>query len=217
LFIDVDKGMQSIVGTMPPSFEVQRYDASAPAATLFSYRDVRDIISNLAYQNGPYWNLLVEADYIPQTIVLDSLSALCDVLEAEVVAFPPDGKSRDEALQIQDYNTIQRRIYGILDLAKAMKMHWVVISGIDYSKDHLQVVREHPAVTGEKLGPRIPHFFDDVFTLSKSLNKEGSVDYIISNKPTRTWEHSGTRWALPQGEWTNATFDTFAKYYQGEQ
>jgi len=219
VFIDTDRGMKSIAKPRPPAFVISRREPTSGPDELTSYRDVRDIISNLIYKDGPYWDALQSIGYEPKTLVLDSLSSLSDICEVEIIADPAvlgsktEAKTHGEALQLADYNIIQRRIFGILDLARQLPINFVVTTGVTFTQDDKGILREQPNLTGNKLGPSVPHFFDDVFYMYQE--REGNeILYYADNRPTRTWAHSGTRFGVPKDAFKFPTYDDFKPYYE---
>jgi hypothetical protein len=172
-------------------------------------------MQNLRNQEGEYWEELQEAGYVPETVVLDSLTALSDIFEAEITMYPPDGKDRDEALQIQDYNIIQRRLFALLDIGREMPYHFIVTAGVDLDKDALGKMIENPAATGNKLGARVPHFFDEVYLLEKEGGDEKNPDvhWLLTPAQTKRFFHSGSRWGLPIQYYKNPTYEKLSKYY----
>lgn len=212
LFINSDKGTATLRDKQIPFWDVDRPTESNK---IRPYKMVRKMLQNLRNQEGPYWDELSEAGYIPETIVLDSLTALSDIFEAEVTMFPPDGKDRDEALQIQDYNIIQRRLFALIDIGREMPYHFIVTAGIDMDKDDMGKVIENPAATGNKLGARVPHFFDEVYVLEKvgGDEKEKEAFWSLTPMQTRRFQHSGSRWGLPYQKYKNPTYEKLAKWY----
>ena len=210
--INTDKGLATVKKENVPFYQIERMtpENKSDKSVLKSWVDVHKILHDLKYQEGPYWEPLAEAGYMPETIVLDSVSSLSDLLEAEIIADPPNEKDRNDALQLQDYNIIQRRLFSILDLGRELPYNWICTVGIDMDKDDLGKMIENPSATGSKLGPKIPHFFDEVYY--HFYDKEKGK-WVLSPLQTRYFPHSGSRHYL--GEMIeNPLYSKVKKYYE---
>lgn len=212
LFLNSDKGTATLRDKRVPFWDIDR---PTEGNNVKPYKMMRKMLLNLRNQEGEYWEELKEADYTPETIVLDSLTALSDIFEAEITMYPPDGKDRGEALQIQDYNIIQRRLFALLDIGRELPYHFIVTAGVDLDKDELGKMIENPAATGNKLGARVPHFFDEVYLLEKEGGDEKNPDahWLLTPAQTKRFFHSGSRWGLPIQYYKNPTYEKLSKYY----
>lgn len=169
-----------------------------------------DIIHQIKAKEGEYYEHLTKGKYKIETIFLDSGSMLSDLLEVDATLKPRDGKNRDGALQLQDYNWIQRRLYQIIRDLAALPYNFVASFGVDHRQDKQGRAKEHPAATGQKLGPQLPHFFDDVLRFYYD-DRKGK--FMCSPEPTRTFGHAGSRLHVPMKEYENATYETFEEYW----
>lgn len=171
---------------------------------------LNDILSGFRKKSGELYTFL--GDYKVKTIFLDSGSMLSDLLEVDATIKPRDGKPRDGTLQLQDYNWIQRRLYQIIRDFAALPYNFVVSFGIDQRQDSAGRLKENPAATGQKLGPQLPHFFDDVL---RFYYDPSGKRFMCSPVPSRTFEHAGSRLHVPMKEYSNATYETFEKHWSG--
>lgn len=207
LVINTDFGLK---GLEVPSFDIERYsqEGSRDKDVLCSWRDVYEILDNLRYQKGKFWDVLKDENYIPETIVLDSISSLTDCMEAEIILSNPDRKGK---LQIQDYDTIKRNTLELVSTATRClpAYHFIATIGIDVREDNLGVTREQPMATGRKLGPSIPHYFDDVYICSYEKGK-----WILSPKQTTRVKYSGTRSNVPLEDFENPTYEKMKEYFK---
>lgn len=216
--IDTDQGALTLIneGIKIPYEEIPRPDETMNRSKDRPYLLVRSIINQFINGKGPLIDELNEIGYVPETLILDSLSAFSDKVEQEVVLFPPDkdskAASKNDEMRIQDYNTVQRRILNTLEMTKYLPINFVATVGIEYTTDDKNIMWENPLMTGRKLGPQVPHYFDDVYLqwYDRKKNK-----YILSPFQTATFRHSGSRAHVPLDEYENATYEKFKKYYEG--
>jgi len=209
--INTDKGLTTLNDLHVPYITIERVTKEDNDATETAFLKVRSIIMQFKRGIGPVVDALNKAKYEPKTLCIDSGSALSDLFEVDVVLFPPDEKDREDTLQIQDYNTIQRRMFQILDLARELPMNLIVSFGLDVLQDDMNRIIENPSATGNKLGPKIPHFFDEVYVTSFDKEEE---KFIISPSQTRRFTHAGSRFHVPFDDYPNATWKTFEKWYK---
>lgn len=210
-FINTDKGMVSLKGKNIPYITIERMteENKKNPDYLTRWLDVRQILVDLKMQEGEYWEGL--ASYKPETIVLDSISALSDLMEAEIICDPPDKKDRSDTLFLSDYNIIQRRMFSLIDLLRELPYHVIATSGIDVSQDELGRMLENPSATGNKLGPKIPHFFDEVYY--HEYDKDNKV-WTLTPVQSKRFPHGGSRVGLEMKTYNNPSFDMFKKFYK---
>lgn len=199
LIINTDPNIAALEDLNIPMFNIERMteENKKDKDKLLSFKDVRKIIVNLRDKDGPFYDELKEEGYEPETIVLDSISSLSDLMESEIMVSPPitdkgvEGGQRNDALQLQDYNRVQRRLFGVLDLFRNLPYHKVATCWLDLSTDDRNRIVEQPAATGSKLGPKIPHFFNEIYLLTRD-DKENFGDVTLSVVPTRTASFPGS-------------------------
>jgi hypothetical protein len=208
--INCDKGLATVRDKKIPYVTVERMDDENKndRDRLTRYKDLLQIVRDLKYQEGKYWDMLEEAKYVPETIVLDSLSAMSDLMEAEVMISPPDGKDRKEQLQIQDYGLIQRRIFGLVDILRESPYHVVCTIGIDLRQSDTGSFLDQPLATGSKLGPQLPHFFDEVYLHEYDRDKE---QWTLTPVQSKRFPFAGSRKGLDMKMFYNPTFDKLKK------
>lgn len=209
-FINTDKGMATLMDKNIPFVTIERMteDNRNDENALTSWKDVWDVVQGFKTKSGAIYEELKKAGYIPETIVLDSISSLSDLLEVEVIVNPPDKKDRSDTLFLSDYNIIQRRLYSILDALRELDTHVVATAGIDLSQDEVGRMLENPAATGNKLGPRIPHFFDEVYY--HSYDDKAKV-WRLTPIQTSRFPHAKSRLGLEFQPIDNPTFEKVTK------
>lgn len=208
--VNCDHGETSIRNYHIPMIDIYRAEKETPEGAPTGWMDIREIVKDFRFKKGPYWDAL--ADYEPKTLIIDSLSAMCDILEAEIVYKNPD---RQSGLQIQDYNVIGRRVVSILSLAREIPMHFLATSGLEFVTDKDSGVaspKEQPMTLGNKLGAKVVHYFHDVYLHLKKQDKE-SVRFVLTPIPTKHFEHPGSRWGVPMVEIENPSYEKLAQYY----
>ncbi len=215
IIINTDKGLSTIRESHVPFFTIHRMtDEDVESDNLCSYRDVLSIMMSLKTKKGTYWDMLSEANYVPETLVIDSLSALSDIMEAEILYRNPPtekGNKRAGALFLQDYNLIQNRMLLLIDKAKELNLNLVCTAGINVVQDDQQRRFEAPMVSGNKLGPKVAHAFDDVY-LHYYDGKEKA--WFLSPEQTRSFSFSGTRYKIPMEPVKNPVYKKMEKYYK---
>lgn len=204
--INVDKGLATVRDKKIPYIDIERMteDNMNDRDSLCRYTDILQIIKDIKYKEGKYWDMLEAEGYVPETIVLDSISAMSDLFEAEITTKPPDGKARNETLQIQDYNLIQRRIFSLIDICREMPYHFVATTGIEVKQNERGSFLENPLATGSKLGPQIPHFFDEIYY--HEYDPESNV-WTLTPVQSKRFPHAGTRKGLEMTVYKNPTYE----------
>jgi len=207
LVLNADKGLATVRNKKVPfiGFDRMTEETEKDKSVLCRYLDVLQVIKDIKYQEGKFWEALQKVKYVPQTIVLDSLSALSDLFEAEItVTDKPSSKTpRNGCLQLQDYNLIQRRLFGLLGILMEAPYHIVCTSGIKTETDDNMRARDNPMVTGAKLGPQIPHFFDEVYLHTYDIKGK---KWALSPVQTQSFQHAGTRVGLEYKTYYNPTY-----------
>lgn len=213
--IDTDHGLASVADQGVPYLRIERPTKEDYNDTPCGFMDVRRVLISIKDKKGDVWDALKELEYIPETIIIDSLTALSDYMEEELVINPPyEKKGGEETLQIQDYNLVQRRLFGIVNLAKSIDTHLVCISGVEWTEDDRKKMSENPALTGNKLGQRISYLFDDIYFMWYDQERKKRM---LTTVPTRTFQHSGTRHKVPMKDFVEPDFNQLSKYYYGDK
>lgn len=211
IILNTDKGTTTLRGKHIPIVTIDRVDTMSKATLkdtafqrMLSYAD----------QFGEGEGDLIDAlgTYEPETIVIDSLSQLSVLLEVDVLTFPPNNKERGGELQIQDYKTVQNRMLKIIDRFRELPYNIVCTSGIDLITSQDERWVENPMASGNKLGPQIPHHFDEVYRMMYDGKKN---QWELRVAQSTRFEHSGSRYGVPMDEsFTNPTYDDLKQYYK---
>lgn len=206
LVINTDKGLATVRDKNIPYIDIVRMteENKNDRDVLCRYSDVLQIIKDLKYQEGKYWEEMESVGYVPETIIIDSISAMSDLMEAEIIIKPPDGKGRNEILQIQDYNLIQRRMLSIIDMCREMPYHFVATAGLDLKQDERGAFLDNPLATGAKLGPQIPHYFDEVYLHEYDRDKK---KWTLTPMQSKRFPYAGTRKGLKMVTFDNPTYE----------
>lgn len=215
LVIDADGGMKSVRGQKIPTFPLSyerfkdgyRYADGPKAGGPQGWMYVLQMLKNLEDQEGPFWDAL--DGYEPKTLVIDMLTSLSDLMIAEVIANPPDGKKRDN-LQLQDYNLLQNRLYDIVNTALGLPMHVLCISGLEVIQDDAGRIKLQPNLVGKALGSKIAHKFDEVYEHGYD-SKEDS--YYVNTIPTRYFQDAGSRWKIKE-RISDPSYKKMSKYFK---
>jgi len=152
----------------------------------------------------------------PQTVVLDSITAMCEHFEEECRIYDPESKdpekdSRGDGLFRGDYNSIFTRTVRIIDYAKGLVPYFICIANVKLNDDPmLQGKVESPAVSGQQLPAHIPHAFGEVYYMGYDSVKK---DFYLTTKKDGRFKYSGTKHKVPARIY-NPTFDKLKKYYE---
>lgn len=120
-----------------------------------------------------------------KTIVIDTLTAFGDLMEHEILLdsnLNPEGK---QALQLQHYNIIYRRVQELIRRCKAAGCDLVVTVHMDEIVNDLNETVYHPNLTGKKLETKIAGMFDHVLYM---VAKDGK--YFTRLKPSTRYPHA---------------------------
>lgn len=125
-----------------------------------------------------------------ETLAIDSLTTLMDVAAAHILS-----KAGRSLLQLQDYSPLYDELTKLIVRLRRLPCNVVVTAHEEAVRDEntgkLQIV---PLVTGQKFGPKLPLFFNNIYNAVVDVPK-------ISSKPTERYllvQPDGTRLAKTQ-------------------
>ena len=200
----------------PCVFNFVRWSEDIGEDELWSWTDLRQLVLELKYRKGNMWSEIKSYGYTPQTLIIDSGTTFCDLFAYEITKEPghtdKEGKYM-ETMQIQDYNLVMQRFFGILDLIKMLPMHVVMTAEMDDIQDKDMRRYQQPAMIGRALGKRLAHYFDEVYIHYTEIEKDDSTHFYLTPQQTRDFEHSGSRKGIPLEPHDNPSFSKFEKYY----
>ena len=200
----------------PCVFPFVRWNEDVGENDLFSWRDLHQLVLELKYQKGSMWDEVKSYGYEPQTFIIDSGTSFCDIFAHEITA---DEKHRDkggehmETLQLQDYNLVMQRFFNILDAVKNLPMHVVMTAEIADKQDDMQRRYQQPAMVGQALGNRLPHFFDEIYYHYTEVDKSGVTRFMLTPSQMRGIEFTGSRKGIPLEAHEDPSFKKFEKFY----
>lgn len=202
--------------TDPCVFTFTRWSEDMGEDELWSWNDFRQLVLELKYKKGNFWNEMKSYGYTPETFIIDSGSSFCDLFAHEITVekdhTDKNGKHM-ETLQLQDYNLIMQRFFSLMDIVKTLPMHVIMTAELADKQDDMQRRYQQPAMTGQALGNRLPHYFDEIYIHYSELDKDGSTHFFLTPCPTRGFEHAGSRKGIPLQAHENPSFASFSKYY----
>lgn len=200
----------------PCVFSFVRWSEDMGENELWSWQDLRQLALELKYRKGNMWKEIESFKYEPQTFIIDSGTSFCDLFAHEITVeenhMDKNGKHM-ETLQLQDYNLVMQRFFSIIDIVKTLPMHVVMTAEMADKQDDMQHRYQQPAMVGQALGNRLPHFFDEIYIHYNELDKEGRMKYFLTPCPTRGFEHAGSRKGIPMQAHEDPSFAMFEKYY----
>jgi len=216
LFINTDRGMAVLAkrGLKIPAITFTRMTLESKNEELNGWLDLHEILTNIIGHKGRYWDEIKAMKPMPQTLVIDSLSALSELFEAEVLTKPviKDKKPGEQWLDLKDYGVIQNRLFSLISLAKDMPMNFVCTTGVKTVKDEDSGrILEIPALTGTAIGERVAHQFDDVILLYTEDGKDKKPEYYATPLPTRQAPYVGRRTIDLDGPVRDPTYTKLVK------
>jgi hypothetical protein len=220
VIVNADAGLASDVPVNckvdPCVFNFIRYSDEIGEDELYSWTDLRQLMLELKYHKGNMWDEIKSYGYEPKTLILDSGSTLCDLFAYEITIEERhiDTKGNHmETFQQSDYNLVGQRWYGILDLIKTLPMNIVMTAEMADKQDDMGRRYQQPAMMGQAIGNRLPHYFDEVYIHYNEIVKDGQVKFFLTPVPSRSFEHAGSRKGIPLEAHENPSFSMFEKYY----
>jgi len=181
-----------------------------------SWLDFRQIVLELKYKKGVLWDEIKSYGYEPKTLIIDSGSTLCDIFAHEIVAddsHKDKGGEHGETLFLQDYNLIMMRFFSLMDLVKTLPYHVVMTAELADKQDDRQHRYQAPAMTGQALGLRLPHYFDEIYLHYNEADSSSGIKFFLSPLPTRDFEHAGSRKGIELTTHEDPSFSMFEKSY----
>jgi AAA domain len=200
----------------PCVFPFVRWSEEISENELYSYQDLRQLALELKYRRGNMWDEITSYGYEPKTFIIDSGTSFCDLFAHEVVI--ADGHSDKtgkpmETLQLQDYNLIMNRFFAIIDIIKNIPMHVVMTAELADKQDDAGRRFQQPAMVGQALGDRLPHFFDEIYFHYNEVGSDKKTHFYLTPCQVRGIEFVGSRKGIPLEAHENPSFKMFEKYY----
>jgi hypothetical protein len=133
----------------------------------------------------------------PQTFVVDSITALSDLMDMELTRYPRSEKSTDgEVMSLPDFRVHRRRTFNLIRYTQDLKMNVVVTANTTLIKDDLSGrTYELPIVAGQDAKRELAAMFDEVYLLEYD-DKEKV--YLLHTKPHGAFKQAKSRKDLPE-------------------
>lgn len=181
-FIDADKGLRTLRGSMPAHIAVNRGERV--------FDVVMQIMQAIRKGEEPFDKLEVK------TIVIDSLSALGDMLMYEAMAFPKTNRARKdpnaEKADFDHWGEVLNRQQHIVKYARDCGLHVVATAGVKLERDELRgTFVGHPDIPGQ-YRTKVSHEFDEVLFFeveqkgAKIVRKCHSTPYLYYEGKSRS-------------------------------
>jgi hypothetical protein len=200
----------------PCVFNFVRWSEDIGEDELWRWQDLHQLALELKYRKGNLWNEILSYGYTPETLIIDSGSAFSDIFAYQITVeeehTDKNGKHM-ETLQLQDYNLIMQRFFNIMDVVKTLPMHVVMTCEMADKQDNMQRRYQQPAMTGQALGNRLPHYFDEIYIHYTEVEKDDSTHFYLTPCPIRGFDHAGSRKGIPLEPCDDPSFAKLAKYY----
>ena len=200
----------------PCVFNFVRWSEDIGEDELWRWQDLHQLALELKYHKGNFWKEILSYGYIPETFIIDSGSAFSDLFAYQITVedvHKDKAGNHMETLQLQDYNLIMQRFFNIMDVVKTLPMHVIMTCEMADKQDNMQRRYQQPAMTGQVLGNRLPHYFDEIYIHYSEVEKDGSTHFYLTPTPIRGFDHAGSRKGIPLEPHENPSFAKLLKYY----
>ena len=130
-----------------------------------------------------------------ETLVVDSLTTLVDVVSAFVIN--KAGRGPSAGLQLQDYSAIYTELTKLIVRLRRVPTNMVLTAHEDTYRDQLTMkLTVRPLVIGQAFAPKLPIFFNNIYNTVVEIPKTGT------KVPTRELlvQSDGTRLAKSQAK-----------------
>lgn len=200
----------------PCVFNFVRWSEDISEDEFCSWTDLRQLVLELKYKKGNIYDEIKTYGYEPKTLIIDSGTSFCDLFAHEITI---DDKHTDKAgnrmetLQLQDYNLIMQRFFGIIDLVKTLSMNVIMTAELADKQDDMQHRYQAPAMVGQALGDRLPHFFDEIYLHFLEAGKDGKTGFYLTPCQSRGVEFTGSRKGIPLEAHEDPSYKKFEKFY----
>jgi len=145
-------------GSLPPGAKVKTFEHGENVGALTI--SILDLMSNLETRKK----------HDVKTIVIDTISAMAELMEVWVVGDKEFNPKGTKGLQIQHYSIIQHWIVEIIRRCYEVGLDVVVTAHPDEVQDIDDELVYHPAITGKKGGPKLGGKFDNVIWMERNDN-----------------------------------------------
>lgn len=207
VFLDCDKGGLALNNSHIPFVPFVRGERN--------FNDMRDLIQTMGERKAPF-------DTIPvDTLVIDSITALADLLLVESMMFPPAGRPRldpnIEKPQFDHWNEIQQRMKTLIRLTQDYDMNVIATAGVKLDRDDIRgtYVGEANILGGYR--DVIAHDFDFVFYM-EPLGTGDKTRYMTYTQKYGYWQAKtrNQKVTLPS-KIEDANFSIFDAFLKGNE
>lgn len=181
-------GKSTLAGTFPGSYYLNfdRKNAAVPSnakkKTFQSGDNVTAMTMNILDGMS---NLNLRKKHGIKTVVIDTITAMSELMEVFVVNDSELNPKGTKGLQIQHYSIIQHWIVDIIRRCYEVGLDVVVTAHPDEVQDADGDVVYHPSITGKKGGPKLAGKFDNVIWMER--NEHG---FVSTFKGTNRFPHA---------------------------
>jgi hypothetical protein len=201
-FLDVDKGMATLSGQRLPFYSID-YGREASRITMM-------LLARLNRREAPFEKT--------QTFVLDSLSALSNLMEVELAKYPTESSKSEskEVMSLPDFRVHRRRMLNIVTslMRLSEKMNVIVTANIEYDKDEVfGSIIEVPSVAGKKVPLELGRYFDEIYRLGYDPSEKV---WILNSKPTKFFRMAKTRRQVPDNL-VDPSYEALKPYIEGDK
>jgi hypothetical protein len=147
-----------------------------------------------------------------KTLVIDSLTALSDLMEMELIKFPREGKGESgEVLSLPDYNVHHRRMINFVRYLQDLEINSICTANVVLEKDDMRgTVVENIMLTGKKEPKQIPQYFDEVYYHEYD---DKTKKYQAWTKPHGFFKNCKTGFKMPESI-IDPVYTNLSKYYE---
>lgn len=196
--VDCDKGLATLRDKHLPFFTIEAYTKA--------YHVVLEIMKAVKMQAAPFDSLKVE------TLVVDSLTSLSDLMELELVKYPREAsaEANKEVMSLPDFRVHRRRILNLVRYAQDLPVHVLFTANLKTDKDEITgSLIQVPSVAGAQLPTEMTALFDEVYYMEYDSKEQ---EYNLYTKGFRWFKQGKTRFALPE-KISDPSWEVLSKAY----
>lgn len=128
-----------------------------------------------------------------KSVALDSISEIAEVVLSEEKALTKDGR--------QAFGNTQDRVTALIrDFRDLPGRHVYFSAKVEKQLNEMGQLLHSPAMPGQKLAQALPYFFDEVFALRVSTDKDGNISRALQCASDGIWTAKDRSGALGQWE-----------------
>ena len=114
-----------------------------------------------------------------ETVCLDSISEIAEIVLAAEKLKTPHGQKA--------YGEMQEQVTKMIRAFRDAPKHVYFSALVERSQDEMGTVTYQPALPGQKVGPKLPSFFDEALALRLERDAEGNTHRALMTNSDGSW------------------------------